>query len=38
MAWLQCLIAGHIWVSDSNGVYCKRCGKRLRGNTDALKK
>lgn len=30
MAWLQCLLHGHIWVSDSNGVYCKRCGKKAK--------
>ena len=39
MGWLQCLLTGtHIWVADNNGVYCKRCGKRLRGDTKALLK
>lgn len=31
MAWLQCLLHGHIYATDSQGVYCKRCGKRFKG-------
>lgn len=30
MAWLQCLLHGHLWEYDGDGITCKRCGKHVK--------